>query len=262
MSLPTNWSKIASSDNRIQPCLPTKKQTRLITFQTYFCVPFLLLHSCLVFTGDLTNCVLMLRNTNKVDWKDRIASHSASSQEIALPKSSLRFCNANVGRPGLCWLGPRFHKYRCTFSYSILFRDVSLLLSLFLYLSPKWPSLIMSLNVTNLPGIAPNVSILLKDCTPQLCSLNYATLKYIPSLPGNTGFMAIFIILLVGQSAWWFYRRTPSFTLLIWIGILLEIIGYSARINMHTNLFVQMPFLTYVYDQILYFGEEKADLGR
>ncbi|KAH8666009.1 RTA1 like protein-domain-containing protein [Tricladium varicosporioides] len=102
----------------------------------------------------------------------------------------------------------------------------------------------MSLNVTGLPGIVPNVSLLLKDCTPQLRSLDYATLKYIPSLPGNTGFMAIFIILLVGQSAWWLYRRTTSFTLLMWIGILLEIIGYSARINMETNLFVQMPFLT------------------
>jgi hypothetical protein len=98
------------------------------------------------------------------------------------------------------------------------------------------------LNITGYPGIATNITSL-DQCTPLLCSLDYAVVQYIPSTAGNTIFAGFLAVLLAIQLSIWFLCRTHSFTSTMCSGLALEILGYVARTVMGHQLFVNGPFL-------------------
>jgi hypothetical protein len=83
-------------------------------------------------------------------------------------------------------------------------------------------------------------------CALQTCPLIYAYLMYDPSLAGNALFLAIFSFQLPIQLLLGLHYRTSGVTIAIFIGLVLEIIGYAGRIEMHFNPFLKSNFLTYL----------------
>ncbi|KAG4441697.1 hypothetical protein IFR05_002831 [Cadophora sp. M221] len=100
----------------------------------------------------------------------------------------------------------------------------------------------MGANITGLEGIASNVTSL-DQCTPELCSLNYASLRYIPNFGANAAFGSIFVIFLIAQIILWFSYQTHSYTFSMTCGLILEVVGYAFRIVMRKHMFVEGPFL-------------------
>ena len=80
-------------------------------------------------------------------------------------------------------------------------------------------------------------------CTIQTCPIDWASISYVPSLPGNAFFAAVFAACLFGHVVLGFWYRTWGF-LVTWIfGLGLEVLGYAARIWLHSNIFASNPFL-------------------
>lgn len=82
-------------------------------------------------------------------------------------------------------------------------------------------------------------------CTLETCPLSLAQVHYVPSLGGNAFYLALFALLLLLQLAFGFRFRTWSFTGSMFGGLVLEVIGYAARVQMHDNPFKSDPFLMY-----------------
>ncbi|KAL2062845.1 hypothetical protein VTL71DRAFT_5917 [Oculimacula yallundae] len=100
----------------------------------------------------------------------------------------------------------------------------------------------MPSNITGLAGIASNITSL-DQCTPKLCSLDYASLRYVPNLGANAAFGTIFILVLLAQIVLWFQSRTHSYTFSMICGLILEAVGYAFRIVMRKHMFNDGPFL-------------------
>ncbi|KAI4242601.1 MAG: hypothetical protein L6R40_003982 [Gallowayella cf. fulva] len=83
-------------------------------------------------------------------------------------------------------------------------------------------------------------------CTSLTCPKELQTIAYVPSLPGNAFFVALFSLLLILQLAFGYRWKTWSFTGSVFGGLALEIIGYVARIQIHDNPFKSDPFLMFV----------------
>ncbi|KAL8790068.1 MAG: hypothetical protein Q9213_000770 [Squamulea squamosa] len=83
-------------------------------------------------------------------------------------------------------------------------------------------------------------------CTVKTCPPELQSVDYVPSLPGNAVFLALFALILIVQLAFGYKWRTWSFTGAIFGGLVLEVIGYVARIQMHDNPFKSDPFLMYL----------------
>ena len=99
----------------------------------------------------------------------------------------------------------------------------------------------------HLPGIAANITFM-SQCTPALCDLQkYGTLKYLPSGTGNLIFAGIFAILGIYHMACWPIWKTHSFSLFMFMGMVLEVMGYLGRIDMRRHMFISGPFLLYVF---------------
>jgi hypothetical protein len=96
--------------------------------------------------------------------------------------------------------------------------------------------------VAGLPGISSNVTYL-SECTPSLCSLDYAFIRYVPNAGSNFLFAVMFAIFLLTHLVLWVIRRTHSFSFAMCCGLVLEILGYLARVIMKTHMFEQTPFL-------------------
>ncbi|KAI4196609.1 MAG: hypothetical protein LQ346_003186, partial [Caloplaca aetnensis] len=83
-------------------------------------------------------------------------------------------------------------------------------------------------------------------CTIDTCPISLATVDYVPSLGGNAFYLALFSLLLILQLAFGYKWRTWSYTGSMFGGLVLEIIGYAARVQMHYNPFKSDPFLMYL----------------
>jgi hypothetical protein len=81
------------------------------------------------------------------------------------------------------------------------------------------------------------------QCTLETCPLSYATVHYDPTLIGNALFLAIFGLLLFVQALQLHRYRTWSFSCAMMSGLVLEIVGYLGRVQMHFNPFDPNPFL-------------------
>ena len=101
----------------------------------------------------------------------------------------------------------------------------------------------MSYNMTN-PAINLTLAVLdPNNSTLTTRPLQFASVSYDPSLAGNTIYLVIFLLLLLAQCGFGIHSRTWGYFGSLFGGLLLEIIGYAARIQMHYNLFLANPFL-------------------
>lgn len=80
-------------------------------------------------------------------------------------------------------------------------------------------------------------------CTIDTCPMSMANMDYVPSLAGNLIFIAIFVLVLVMQIGIGIRHKTWSYLIAMTGGLVLEIIGYVARVQMHSNPFTSNPFL-------------------
>lgn len=96
--------------------------------------------------------------------------------------------------------------------------------------------------VAGLPGIADNVTFI-SECTPKLCDMKYATMDYIPNLIANEIYLAVFALFLVIQIIMVCPYRTWSYTACMFLGLVMECVGYWGRIMMHFNIFLSTSFL-------------------
>jgi hypothetical protein len=101
----------------------------------------------------------------------------------------------------------------------------------------------MSFNFTdpNSPFFDPGL------CTYETCSVKeWGQIQYIPSLPGNAFYAAVFGLLLICQTFLGVKYRTWGFLGSMIGGIVLEIIGYIGRILLHNNDFNFNYFIIYI----------------
>jgi hypothetical protein len=80
-------------------------------------------------------------------------------------------------------------------------------------------------------------------CTLDTCPLDLAYVEYIPSLAGNALYLALFAIILLIQGGLGVYYKTWTYMIAMCAGLLLEVLGYAGRIQMHYNPFPEEPFL-------------------
>jgi hypothetical protein len=83
-------------------------------------------------------------------------------------------------------------------------------------------------------------------CTLSTCDLSLAHFTYLPSLGGNALYAVIFGLFIVGQLYLGIKHRTWGFMTAMSSGLVLEIIGYIARIMMNSNPFNKNSFLLYL----------------
>ncbi|KAL5354407.1 phospholipid-translocating ATPase rsb1 [Pseudogymnoascus australis] len=83
-------------------------------------------------------------------------------------------------------------------------------------------------------------------CTIATCSLEYAYFEYIPNLIGNIIFLAIFGVLVVPQLFFGIKFKTWGYMAGMLVGLLLEIMGYVGRVQIHFNPFKFNNFLLYL----------------
>ncbi|OQE17698.1 hypothetical protein PENFLA_c023G07224 [Penicillium flavigenum] len=83
-------------------------------------------------------------------------------------------------------------------------------------------------------------------CTLDICPLSEAYVEYVPSLAGNAFYLGIFAVLLVAQVVLGIRYRTWGYLAGLFGGLVLEIIGYAGRLQMHYNPFRFDPYLEYL----------------
>ncbi|KAH8881153.1 RTA1-domain-containing protein [Thozetella sp. PMI_491] len=84
------------------------------------------------------------------------------------------------------------------------------------------------------------------NCTLDTCPLEWAQIRYVPSLGGNAFLLAVFALFLLAQAVFAFLYRTWSYNIPMVLGLVLEIVGYVARLQMHDNPFRSDPFIMYL----------------
>ena len=84
-------------------------------------------------------------------------------------------------------------------------------------------------------------------CTYDTCSVEkYGQIRYIPSFDGNALYLALFCIFLICQLWMGIKHRTWGYLLGMFGGLVLEILGYVARLQLHYDVFDQEVFTTYL----------------
>lgn len=106
--------------------------------------------------------------------------------------------------------------------------------------TPYSPSFINSLNDTALNYVR-------SQCNTHVCLLSYAQVRYDPSLGGNMFFLLLFAAILVIQVGLGVWHKTWTYLVAMFMGLLLEVIGYHARVQMSHNPWLSNPFLMYVF---------------
>ncbi|KAL4744120.1 RTA1-domain-containing protein [Aspergillus similis] len=85
-----------------------------------------------------------------------------------------------------------------------------------------------------------------QQCTVQTCPLSLAHTSYLPNLGGNGFYVALFALLIPVQIIVGFRTKTWSFMTGTVCGLLLEVLGYAARIKMRDNPFIDRWFTMYM----------------
>jgi len=93
----------------------------------------------------------------------------------------------------------------------------------------------------------------IESCTLSTCSLLNAQVEYQPSLGGNAFYISIFSLAIVFQVFFGIRYRTWGFLVGLFCGLVLEIVGYAARAQMHFNPFTKGPFVMSVLETLLSF---------
>jgi hypothetical protein len=83
-------------------------------------------------------------------------------------------------------------------------------------------------------------------CTVKTCDLSLASFLYIPSLPGNAIYAAIFALYIAAQLFLGIKYKTWGYMTALVLGLALEVFGYVARIMLHNDPFNNNDFLMYL----------------
>jgi succinate dehydrogenase/fumarate reductase cytochrome b subunit len=97
---------------------------------------------------------------------------------------------------------------------------------------------IMATNDDVLIGFGPAA-----NCTLDLCPLEWSVFRYLPSIPANTTFIAIFSLLLIAHLAQGIRYKSWVYMSCVVAGCGLELAGYAGRIMLHENPFDFNAFL-------------------
>ncbi|KAI5205408.1 putative RTA1 domain protein [Aureobasidium subglaciale] len=84
------------------------------------------------------------------------------------------------------------------------------------------------------------------DCKLGVCSLDYAQIEYVPTFAGNLAYLIVFAVFLPAQIGLVWKYRTWGYFVGMFCGILLEILGYVARVLLHDNPFDFDQFVLYL----------------
>jgi hypothetical protein len=82
----------------------------------------------------------------------------------------------------------------------------------------------------------------------HLASDNHGPFGYIPSIEANTIYMVIFVILFLGTIVQHSRARQWDILATMVPGIILEIVGYTARLRMHCDPYARDMVIMYVCD--------------
>ncbi|KAL3440507.1 RTA1 like protein-domain-containing protein [Aspergillus insuetus] len=85
-----------------------------------------------------------------------------------------------------------------------------------------------------------------QQCTLDTCPLSLAHITYLPNLAGNAFYVALFALLILIQLIIGTRTRTWSFMGSTICGLILEVLGYAARIKMRSNPFIDRWFTMYI----------------
>lgn len=88
-----------------------------------------------------------------------------------------------------------------------------------------------------------NYNISSDDCTLETCCLAQASFLYIPDLGGNAFFTALFAVLLLPQLGLGIRYKTWGVLVGMVCGLILEVVGYAGRLQLHSNPFDDDAFL-------------------
>jgi hypothetical protein len=102
--------------------------------------------------------------------------------------------------------------------------------------------------------------IIQNDCTLDTCPIELAEVLYDPSLGGNVLYLTIFAILVPVQAYFGIHHRTWGFFGVMTAGLILEIIGYVARVQLHFNPFHSGPFVMYVSSRSFFIPAETFEV--
>ncbi|KAK9482516.1 RTA1 like protein-domain-containing protein, partial [Lipomyces starkeyi] len=83
-------------------------------------------------------------------------------------------------------------------------------------------------------------------CTLQTCTLAQAHFTYLPNLGGNAFYAAWSGLLVILQILLLIRYRIWGYSAAMFCGLVLEILGYVGRIQMHFNPFTRNPFAMYL----------------
>ncbi|KAI1344533.1 RTA1 like protein-domain-containing protein [Xylariaceae sp. FL0016] len=83
-------------------------------------------------------------------------------------------------------------------------------------------------------------------CTPETCCIAYGKMSYLPNLPANIFFAAVFLLLLLPNAIIGIRYKTWSFFAWMSLGLIGEAIGYIGRIMLYYNIFDFNAFLMYL----------------
>lgn len=80
-------------------------------------------------------------------------------------------------------------------------------------------------------------------CTLQTCPLSEGIITYQPNIGANALLAALFGIMLLLQSALCFRYKTWSFLVSMACGLILEVVGYVGRVQLHNDPFSFSNFI-------------------
>ncbi|KAJ8062703.1 hypothetical protein OCU04_009223 [Sclerotinia nivalis] len=93
-----------------------------------------------------------------------------------------------------------------------------------------------------------NVTLLMNPhlCTLDTCDLSLSSFEYLPNVAGNTIYAVLFGIFFIAQLGLGIKFKTWGYMVAMMFGLILEIIGYIARILIHNSPFDNNYFLMYL----------------
>lgn len=93
------------------------------------------------------------------------------------------------------------------------------------------------------PSAGCNFTIPSDQCTLQTCCLDQSSFSYIPNYGANLFFAIFFGVFIIPQLAIGIKCRTWGYMVAMIIGLILELVGYVARVLLHNNPFDNAAFL-------------------
>lgn len=88
-----------------------------------------------------------------------------------------------------------------------------------------------------------NLNVDTSSCTLETCCWKQGFVEYPPQFAGSVAYLTIFAIFLVLQALIGLYYRTWGFLAGMVCGLILEVLGYAARIMIRSNPFSLNIFL-------------------